>query len=162
MVTQAPQYTLTSLGALRNIPISSASGSAKSTHPEILGDIASTSRGAGLALVSHYDIQRVVDIFGSVQGRDLGAVGRDITKIVDENRKKLPRGMKLIVRGQYQTMQDSFMGLLGGLVLAIVLVYGADRDQFPNRGWIRSSFLPRCPRLSARGIVLFLFATHDD
>ncbi len=156
VVTQAPQYSLSSLNGLRNIPISSAA--AKSTRPEILGDIATTSRGAGLALVSHYDIQRVIDIFGAVQGRDLGAVGREITKIVDANRKNLPRGMKVTMRGQYQTMQDSFAGLLGGLALAIVLVYGLIVINFQS--WLDPFIILTALPAALAGIVLFLFATH--
>ena len=70
------------------------------------------SRGAGLAVVSHYNIQRVVDIFGSVQDRDLGGVGSDITRIVDANRKNLPRGMTVASGGSIETMHSSFTGLL--------------------------------------------------
>jgi multidrug efflux pump subunit AcrB len=160
VVTQAPQYTLASLSDLRNIPISSASseGAGKVTRPEILGDVATTSRGAGLAVVSHYDIQRVVDIFGSVQDRDLGAVGHDIIKIVDANRKNLPRGMKMIVRGQYQTMQDSFTGLLEGLALAIVLVYGLIVINFQS--WLDPFIILMALPGALAGIVLALFATH--
>jgi multidrug efflux pump subunit AcrB len=157
VVTQAPQYTLTSLSDLRNIPISAASPSPTS-RPEILGDVATTHRGAGLALVSHYDIQRVIDIFGSVQDRDLGAVGRDITKIVDANRKNLPRGMKVTIRGQYQTMQDSFTGLLGGLALAMVLVYGLIVINFQS--WLDPFIILTALPAALAGIVLFLFATH--
>ena len=157
VVTQAPQYTLTSLSDLRNIPISAAS-SASASRPEILGDIATTHRGAGPALVSHYDIQRVIDIFGSVQDRDLGAVGRDITRIVDANRKDLPRGMKVTIRGQYQTMQDSFTGLLGGLALAMVLVYGLIVINFQS--WLDPFIILTALPAALAGIVLFLFATH--
>jgi multidrug efflux pump subunit AcrB len=157
VVTQAPQYTLTSLSDLRNIPITSSSPTPTS-RPEILGDVATTSRGAGPALVSHYDIQRVIDIFGSVQDRDLGAVGRDITRIVDANRKKLPRGMKVTIRGQYQTMQDSFTGLLGGLALAIVLVYGLIVINFQS--WLDPFIILTALPAALAGIVLFLFATH--
>ena len=157
VVTQAPQYTLTSLSDLRNIPISSASP-ASTSRPEILGDVAATRRGAGLAVVSHYDIQRVIDIFGSVQDRDLGAVGREITKIVDANRKNLPRGMKVTVRGQYQTMQDSFAGLFGGLALAIVLVYGLIVINFQS--WLDPFIILTALPGALAGIVLILFATH--
>jgi multidrug efflux pump subunit AcrB len=157
VVTQAPQFTLTSLSDLRNIPISSASQTSAS-RPEILGDIATTHRGAGLALVSHYDIQRVIDIFGSVQDRDLGAVGREITRIVDANRKNLPRGMRVTVRGQYQTMQDSFAGLLGGLALAMVLVYGLIVINFQS--WLDPFIILTALPAALAGIVLFLFATH--
>ena len=76
-----------------------------------------------MAVVSHYNVQRVIDIFGNVQGRDLGGVAKDIYRIVDGNRKYLPRGSQVFIRGQIDTMQSSFRGLLGGLALAIVLVY---------------------------------------
>ncbi len=157
VVTQAPQYTLASLSDLRNIPISAASQTSAS-RPEILGDVATTRRGAGPALVSHYDIQRVIDIFGSVQDRDLGGVGREITRIVDANRKNLPRGMKVTIRGQYQTMQDSFTGLLGGLALAIVLVYGLIVINFQS--WLDPFIILTALPAALAGIVLFLFATH--
>jgi len=81
-VTQAPQYSVQSLQDLQNIPISPTSPTSL-THPEILNDVSSISRGNGLALVSHYNIRRVLDVFGSVSDRDLGAVGADITRIVD-------------------------------------------------------------------------------
>jgi len=156
VVTQAPQFTLASLNDLRNIPVSSSG--AKTIKPEILGDFATTSRGAGLALVSHYNIQRVVDIFGSVQNRDLGAVARDITKIVDASRKKLPRGMQLTLRGQIETMQSSFTGLLGGLALAIVLVYALIVVNFQS--WLDPFIIVTALPAALAGIVLFLFATH--
>ncbi len=156
VVTQAPQFTLTSLNDLRNIPISSAAS--RQSRPEILGDVATTSRGAGAALLSHYDIQRVVDIFGSVQDRDLGAVGSEVAKIVDASRKDLPRGMKLTLRGQYKTMQDSFAGLYGGLALAIVLVYGLIVINFQS--WLDPFIILTALPAALAGIVLFLFATH--
>jgi multidrug efflux pump subunit AcrB len=166
VVTQAPQYTLTSLSDLRNIPISasSASGSnalgvaATPSRPEILGDVATTSRGAELAVVSHYNIQRVVDIFGSVQDRDLGGVAADINKIIDANRSKLPRGTQLSVRGQVETMRTSFAGLLGGLALAIVLVYALIVVNFQS--WLDPFIIITALPAALAGIVLFLFATH--
>ena len=82
MMMQTPQFALASLSDLRNIPISSsATWRRTAAKPEILGDVATMSRGAGPAVVSHYNIQRVVDIFGSVQDRDLGGVAREITKL---------------------------------------------------------------------------------
>jgi len=65
----------------------------------------------------------VIDIFGSVQGRDLGAVSKDIFSILKTSQKELPRGSQIVVRGQIQTMKSSFLGLLTGLAFAIVLVY---------------------------------------
>jgi multidrug efflux pump subunit AcrB len=161
VVAQTPQFAAASLSDLRNIPIASTSGSASSgsaARPEILGDVATLSRGSGLAVVSHYNIRRVVDIFGSVQDRDLGGVGRDITKIVDASRKNLPRGMTVLLRGQYETMQSSFAGLLGGLALAIVLVYALIVVNFQS--WLDPFIIITALPAALAGIVMFLFATH--
>jgi multidrug efflux pump subunit AcrB len=161
VVAQTPQFAAASLSDLRNIPIASTSGSASSgsaARPEILGDVATLSRGSGLAVVSHYNIRRVVDIFGSVQDRDLGGVGRDISKIVDASRKNLPRGMTVLLRGQYETMQSSFAGLLGGLALAIVLVYALIVVNFQS--WLDPFIIITALPAALAGIVMFLFATH--
>ncbi|HEY3743425.1 MAG TPA: efflux RND transporter permease subunit, partial [Bryobacteraceae bacterium] len=158
VVTQTPQVSLASLNDLRNIPISPVSGTSVNAKPEILGDVATMSRTAGLAVVSHYNIQRVVDIFGSIQDRDLGAVGRDVTRIVDENKKNLPRGMVVRVRGQYETMQSSFTGLLGGLALAIILVYALIVVNFQS--WLDPFIIITALPAALAGIVLLLFATH--
>jgi len=154
MVTQAPQFTLTSIKDLENIPISGS----KSTRPEILGDVASTSRGAGMAVVSHYDIQRVIDIFGAVQDRDLGAVATDVRRIVDANRNKLPRGSQMTIRGQIETMQSSFQGLLGGLALAIVLVYLLIVVNYQS--WLDPFIIITALPAALAGIVMFLFVSH--
>jgi multidrug efflux pump subunit AcrB len=154
IVTQAPQYTVASLGDLENIPISGQAGS----RPEILGDVASASRGAGMAVVSHYNIQRAVDIFGSVQDRDLGGVARDINRIVDQNRQNLPRGAQVFVRGQIATMRTSFEGLLEGLVLAVVLVYLLIVVNFQS--WLDPFIIITALPAALAGIVMFLFASH--
>ncbi len=154
VVTQSPQYTLTSLSDLENIPISA---SANRRH-EILGDVATTSRGAGPAVVSHYDIQRVIDIFGGVQDRDLGAVARDVDRVVAENRGKLPRGAQVKVRGQIETMQNSFSGLLSGLALAVVLVYALIVVNFQS--WLDPFIIITALPAALAGIVLCLFVWH--
>jgi multidrug efflux pump subunit AcrB len=154
LVTQAPQYTLQSLGDLQSVPISGQ----KQIRPEILGDVANTTRGAGLAVVSHYNIQRVIDIFGSVQDRDLGGVAKDITRIVDANRKSLPRGAQVNIRGQIETMRTSFQGLLGGLVLAIVLVYLLIVVNFQS--WLDPFIIITALPAALAGIVMFLFVVH--
>ena len=92
-------------------------------HPEILSNVASISRGSEMEVLSHYNIRRVVDIYGSVQDRDLGAVGRHVARIVDRNQKLLPRGSFFRLRGQLRTMRTSYDGLLEMLAFAIVLVY---------------------------------------
>jgi multidrug efflux pump subunit AcrB len=154
IVTQSPQYDVQSLQDLQGIPLSSAT----MTHPEILNDVSTISRGNGLALVSHYNIRRVLDIFGSVEGRDLGAVGADLTRIVDSNRKLLPRGSTVTIRGQIQTMTSSYIGLLAGLGFAIVLIYLLIVVNFQS--WLDPFIIITALPAALAGIVMFLFATH--
>jgi multidrug efflux pump subunit AcrB len=154
VVTQAPQFTIGSLKDLENVPITST----KSARPEILGDVATTSRGAGMAVVSHYDIQRVIDIFGSVQDRDLGGVATDVNRIVDAARGKLPRGSRMQIRGQIETMQSSFQGLLAGLVLSIVLVYMLIVVNFQS--WLDPFIIITALPAALGGIVMMLFVSH--
>src|SRR3989441_4132212 len=118
LATQTPQYRIQSLHDIENIPIA-----ATMTRPGILTDVASITRSSEMAVLSHYNIRRVVDIHGAVQDRDLGAVGRDIARIVNANRPHLPRGSFLTVRGQLATMRTAYVGLLAGLGFSIVLVY---------------------------------------
>ena len=147
VVAQTPQYAASSLSDLENIPIT------QGTRQEILGDFGSTRRAAGLALVSHYNIQRAIDIFGSVQDRDLGAVATDINRIVDANRKSLPRGAQLKVRGQIETMRTSFQGLLSGLVLAIVLAYLLVVVNFQS--WLDPFIILTSLPAAMAGIIIF-------
>jgi multidrug efflux pump subunit AcrB len=128
------------------------------TRPEILSDVGSISRGQGMAQVSHYNIRRILDIYGSVQGRDLGAVGRDIDRIVDANRKFLPRGSRLVVRGQIDTMYNSYRGLVAGLLGAIVLIYLLIVVNFQS--WLDPLVIISALSAALAGIVLFLFFTH--
>src|SRR6201987_741449 len=92
IATQTPQYRLDSLQGLQNIPVAGSSGAPS----QILGSLASIRRGVGLGVMTHYDIAPVIDIYGSVQGRDLGGVARDLNKIVDESRKELPKGSRMV------------------------------------------------------------------
>ncbi len=119
VATQTPQYQIDSLQALGNIPVAGVSGA----RPQLLEGLTSLQRGAGMAVVSHYNVQPVIDIYGAVQGRDLGGVAREIAPIIDAVRRNLPRGSEIITRGQIETMNTSFRGLLAGLAFAIVLVY---------------------------------------
>ena len=117
LVAQAPQYRMTSLQDLQNMPVTTA------TQTQLLGGLASITRAFGPAVVSHYDAQPIIDIFGAVQDRDLGAVSKEINAQIASWDHKLPRGTHIVVRGQVQTMSDSYTGLAIGLVGAIVLVY---------------------------------------
>ena len=119
VAAQTPQYRLNSLQTLAGIPVTGASGAV----PQLLGNLASVSRGTEQAVVSHYNIQPVIDVYGDVDGRDLGGVARSFEKIVQAAEKKLPRGSTINVRGQVETMNSSFLGLGFGLLFAIVLVY---------------------------------------
>jgi CzcA family heavy metal efflux pump len=119
VASQVPQYNLDSLQTLAGIPVTGPSGAA----PQLLGNLATIARGTEQGVVSHYDIQPVIDVYGDVQGRDLGGVAKDFQSIVSAAEKKLPRGSSIIVRGQVQTMKSSFLGLGLGLLFAIVLVY---------------------------------------
>jgi multidrug efflux pump subunit AcrB len=154
ITTQTPQYRVESLQDLNNIPVTGPSGS----RPEIFANLASIRRGQEMGVVSHYDIAPVVDIFGSVQGRDLGGVSRDISRIIEDSRKELPRGTRLIVRGQIQTMWTSFLGLLGGLVFSIVLVYLLIVINFQS--WLDPFIVISALPAALAGIVWMLFVTH--
>ncbi len=152
IATQTPQYRLDSLQGLENIPVTGASGA----PPQILASLASIRRGVGQGLVSHYDIQPVVDIYGSVQGRDLGGVARDLNKIVADS--KAPQGSRVVVRGQIQTMRSSYVGLLGGLVFSILLVYLLIVVNFQS--WLDPFIIISALPAALAGIAWFLFITN--
>jgi multidrug efflux pump subunit AcrB len=154
LVAQTPQYRFQSINDLLNIPLPAASGS----NTEILGDVAAVSRGHEMGLITHYNIRRVIDIYGAVQDRDLGAVSRDVQKIVDHSREQLPRGTFLTIRGQVRTMESSYAGLLTGLALAVVLVYMLIVINFQS--WLDPFIIITALPAALTGIVLFLFFTH--
>jgi multidrug efflux pump subunit AcrB len=126
LATEAPQYAIDSLQALGNIPLTTGgapSAAQQSGVLPILGSLSSLTRASQDAVVSHYNVQPVIDIFAGVQGRDLGAVAGDIDRLVAMARAHLPAGSSISVRGEVQTMQSSFQGLLLGLTFAVLLVY---------------------------------------
>jgi multidrug efflux pump subunit AcrB len=154
LVTQTPQYSMQSLQDLQNTPLSAATAA----RPEILADVASIRRTNEMEVINHYNIRRVVDIYAAVQGRDLGAVGREATRIVDANRKALPRGSFITVRGQLQTMRTSYLGLLSGLIFSVVLVYLLIVVNFQS--WLDPFIIITALPAALAGIVGFLFLTH--
>jgi multidrug efflux pump subunit AcrB len=153
-VTQTPQYAIQSLQDLQNIPV----GGPNQKQPEILNDVAAISRESELGVVTHYNIRRTVDIYGSVQDRDMGAVGTAINQVIEHNRKYLPRGTEVLLRGQVQTMHDSYFGLLAGLAGAIVLVYLLIVVNFQS--WLDPFIIITALPAALAGIILFLFLTH--
>ncbi|MGI4757736.1 MAG: efflux RND transporter permease subunit, partial [Janthinobacterium lividum] len=157
LVAQTPQYRMNSLQDLQNIPINSSIAAPRST-PELLNDLAAFHRGHEAAIVSHYNIRRVIDVYGAVQGRDLGAVARDVDRLVAQQRKGMPRGMAVTVRGQAETMRTSYISLLGGLAFAIVLVYALIVVNFQS--WLDPFIIITALPAALAGIILFLFLTH--
>jgi len=154
VATQTPQYRLETLNDLGNTPLSGGIGGSA----QILSNVANIHRSVGPAVVSHYNATPVIDIFGSVQGTDLGYVSAQINKIIAAAQKDLPRGSHVVVRGQVQTMKASFNGLLIGLVGAIVLVYMLIVVNFQSLldPFIIITALPA----ALAGIVWMLFLTH--
>jgi len=174
LMTMTPQYTVDSLDALRNIPlagtgagggVAAGAGTAAGASPgapgaaqsQILGSLGTLDRGSQEAVISHYNVQPVIDIFGSVQGRDLGGVAREITGLVDQARGSLPAGSSIVVRGQVQTMQSSFTGLLTGLAFAVLLVYLLMVVNFQS--WLDPLIIISGLPAALVGIVWMLFVT---
>jgi multidrug efflux pump subunit AcrB len=151
---QAPQYNIQSLQDLQNIPVSGNSRAPWQT----LANLGSITRGMGMATVSHYNAQNVLDIFGSTQGRDMGGVARDVQAIVDRNRSQLPRGSEIKLRGQISTMRSSFIGLLSGLGFAVLLVYLLIVVNFQS--WLDPFIIISALPAALAGIVWMLFITH--
>ncbi len=157
VATQAPQYDFQSLQDLENIPVTGVSGNNGAPWQQ-LANLGTISRGQGMATVSHYDAQTMIDIFGSTQGRDLGGVAKDIDAIVQRNRSRLPRGSQMFVRGQIETMRTSFVGLLAGLGFAILLIYLLIVVNFQS--WLDPFIIISALPAALAGIVWMLFITH--
>jgi multidrug efflux pump subunit AcrB len=155
VTTMTPQYRMNSLQDLKTIPVTGGDGAARPA--QLLESVATFHREAGPAVVSHYNVQPVIDIFGSVQGRDLGGVAREIDPIIDASKKDLPRGSEIVVRGQIETMRTSFVGLLAGLALAIVLVYLLIVVNFQS--WLDPFIIVSALPAALTGIVWLLFVT---
>ena len=152
VATQTPQYRVASLQDLGNIPMTGAA------RGQTLQGLATVTRDVGTQVSSHYNVSPVIDIYGAAQGRDLGSVSRDINPILAAAKKELPRGSQIIVRGQIDTMTTSFVGLLGGLALAIVLVYLLIVVNFQS--WLDPFIIISALPAALAGIVWFLFLSH--
>ena len=154
VVMQTPQYQVDSLSALETLPITS---SVPTTAP-ILGGIATISRTTSSAVVSQYDIQPMVQIFATPQGRDLGGIAADVRKVIADTAKEVPKGSTVALSGQVQTMNSSFAGLLFGLLGAIVLVYFLIVVNFQS--WSDPFVIITALPAALAGIVWMLFTTH--
>ena len=152
IVMQTPQYQMDSLNALKNLPLTAPGASGQT-----LGAISDIDRVVRPAVVSQYNIQPVIQIYGTTQGRDLGAVAADVQKIIDENKDSAPRGARVLLMGQVQTMNAAFGGLLFGLLGAIVLIYLLIVVNFQS--WIDPFVIITALPAALAGIVWMLFAT---
>jgi len=118
---RVPEYAMASMRALNSIPVSASRPG--ENDAQVLANVASMHRTNSAPIYSHYNVQPVIDIYGGVSGRDLGGVLRAIKPLVAEVEKDLPRGSRIMLRGQAQTMNSSFTGLGIGLLMATALVY---------------------------------------
>ena len=154
VAVQTPQYKLNSVDALQSTTIPTGANGT----PQLLSNLATISRGKSAQIISHYNVQPVYNVYANVQGRDLGGVSHDIYKILDGMTKGLPRGTSLVVRGQVQSMNSSFIGLGGGLIFAILLVYLLMVVNFQS--WVDPFIIIMALPGALSGILWMLFTTQ--
>ncbi len=154
LAVMSPQYRVNSLQALMNTPINGAN----STAPQVLANLATATPTTSPAVVSHYNVAPAVDVFASVDGRDLGGVASDISDFLRSFQQQLPRGTQIHVRGQVETMASSYTGLLIGLVMSIVLVYLLIVVNFQS--WLDPFIIITALPGALAGILWILFLTH--
>ena len=154
VATQAPQYRLTSMQDLAVTPVTKGTGGSQ----QLLANLATIDRGVGQAVVSHYDARPVIDIYGSVDGTDLGTVSDAVQRQVEAVRHELPRGSNLTVRGQIETMRTSFNGLAYGMIGAILLIYLLIVVNFQS--WLDPLIIISALPAALAGMVWMLFVTH--
>ncbi|MDN7874037.1 efflux RND transporter permease subunit [Burkholderia aenigmatica] len=152
---QTPQYSISSVDDLLGTPIS-ASG--RTGMPlQLLGNLVQVRSTANPAVITHYNIRPAIDVYVSVEGRDLGAVAGEIDRIVSDARATLPRGTELTMRGQIETMRTSYIGLGAGVAMAIVLVYLLIVVNFQS--WLDPLIIISAMPAALAGIVWMLFIT---
>jgi len=152
IVMQTPQYQVDTLNALQNLPITAAG-----MPPQTLGGIADFKRVAKPGVVSQYNIQSMIQVYGTTQGRDLGAVAADVQKVLNDTAKDVPKTAHVAMLGQVKTMNDSFSGLIFGLLAAIVLIYLLIVVNFQS--WADPFVIITALPAALAGIVWMLFAT---
>ena len=153
IVAQMPQYRIDTMADLVNVPITSPDMQV----PQYLGGLAQITPGPSPGVVSHYNVQPVIDIYGAVQGRDLGAISGDIDRILTETRKEVPRGSYVVLRGQVHTMTGAYSQLYFGLAGAIVLIYLVIVVNFQS--WLDPFIIITALPGALAGIVWTLFMT---
>jgi multidrug efflux pump subunit AcrB len=154
IVMQTPQYQIDSLSALETLPITAGN----TAVPPLLGGIANIKRSTSSAVVSQYDIQPMVQIYATPQGRDLGAVAADVRAAIADTAKEVPKGSSVVLLGQVQTMNSAFSGLLFGLLAAVVLIYLLIVVNFQS--WSDPFVIITALPSALAGIVWMLFTTQ--
>jgi len=153
IVAQMPQYRVDTISDLVNVPVTSL----KTKSPQYLGGLAHIAPGPSPGVVSHYNVQPVVDIYGAVQDRDLGSVAADINRILEATRKDVPHGSYAVLRGQVTTMTDAYSELLFGLAGAVLLVYLVIVVNFQS--WLDPFIIITALPGALAGIIWMLFMT---
>jgi multidrug efflux pump subunit AcrB len=149
-----PQYKMGDMDALANTPVAVDGRS----QPQLFGNLTTSSRGVTPAVVNHYNVQPVFDVFASADRRDLGSVARAIDDLIDKERPTLPKGTQIVMRGQVQSMRTSFTGLGLGIVFAILLVYIVLVVNFQS--WLDPLIIIMALPGALAGIIWMLYATH--
>jgi multidrug efflux pump subunit AcrB len=169
VAVQTPESRIDSVDALLSTPIikgqaaPAPGGSAARTGgppAQLLGNLADLSRGTEAANLNHYNVQPTYDVYANVQGRDLGAVAADVRKVVAAAREDLPRGSSIVVRGQVEMMNSSFLGLAAGLVFAVLLVYFLMVVNFQS--WLDPFIVLTALPGALAGILWILFVTQTN
>src|SRR6185436_15150657 len=159
IAVQTPQYNVDSLDALLNMPVGAGSGAPgnASGSTQLLGNLVEASTAAQTAVVSRYNILPAIDVYVGVQGTDLANVASKVEALVEQVRPRLPRGSQVVMRGQVETMQASFVGLGVGLAMAIVLVYLLIVVNFQS--WLDALIIIAALPAALAGIAWMLFVT---
>jgi multidrug efflux pump subunit AcrB len=152
---QTPQREIDTMAGLQNMPLTS--GTVGEGNPQLLGGLATIQRTHGDAVVSHYNVRPVIDIYATPQGRDLGSVAADIHKVMQETVRDLPSGASIALRGQVTTMTSAYQQLIVGLAFAIVLIYLLIVVNFQS--WLDPFVIIMALPTALAGIVWMLFAT---
>jgi multidrug efflux pump subunit AcrB len=170
VAVQTPDYAIHSVDTLMNTSIIKAQTSSgpppapgataaktKDRAAQLLANLADLGRGMEPANINHYNVQPLYNVYANVQGRDLGSVSADVQKIAETFRPKLPRGSSLVIRGQVESMNSSFLGLATGLVFAVLLVYLLMVVNFQS--WLDPFIILTALPGAVAGILWMLFAT---
>jgi CzcA family heavy metal efflux pump len=154
VIVQTPQHSMDSLEKIGATPIVPKSGH----DVQLLGNMADVERRSGAAVVNHYNVQPVYDVYAAVEGRDLAGVAHEVDRVIDAIRPKLPRGTSVVVRGQVQSMRSSFTGLAAGLGIAILLIYFLMVINFQS--WLDPFIIAMALPAALAGILWMLCGTQ--